>query len=114
MGAPEVWAIAGHRYPDTSFLFGEREILDISGFLALSGLPVTLSRCASYERAVFDLLYHHIERNNRIVPNVQPTDINDVVDFDRIIAWVWEWERSGQLKRGDAMRNWLRAEPWSS
>ncbi|MGM0767093.1 MAG: hypothetical protein ACQEV6_03620 [Pseudomonadota bacterium] len=75
---------------------------------------MTLSRCASYERAVFDLLYHHIEQNNRIVPNVQPTDINDVVDFDRIIAWVWEWERSGQLKRGDAMRNWLRAEPWSS
>lgn len=113
MGAPDVWAIAGHNYPDTSFLFGEREIVDISEFLALSGLPVTLYRCASYERAVFDLLYHHIEQNNRMVPNVQPTDINDVVDFDRIIAWVWEWERSSQLKQGEAMRSWLRVEdPW--
>lgn len=74
---------------------------------------MNLSRCASYKRGVFDLLYHHIEQNNRMVPNVQPTDINDVVDFDRIIAWVWEWERSSQLKQGDAMRSWLKIEdPW--
>ena len=113
MGSPAVWAIAGHNYPDTSFLFGDREIIDISEFLALSGLPVNLSRCASYERAVFDLLYHHIEQNNRVVPNIQPTDINDVVDFDRITAWVWEWERSGQLKQGEVMRSWLKIEdPW--
>lgn len=66
MGSPAFWAIAGHNYPNTSFLFGEREIVDISGFLALSGMPVNLSRCASSERAVFDLLYHHIEQNNRM------------------------------------------------
>lgn len=113
MGSPAVWAIAGHNYPDTSFLFGEREIVDISEFLALSGMPVDLSRCASYERAVFDLLYYHVEQNNRLVPNVQPSDINDVVDFERITAWVWEWERSSQLKRGEAMRDWLKSEdPW--
>lgn len=58
-------------------------------------------------------VYHHIELNNRMVPNVQPTDINDVVDFDRIIAWVWEWERTNQLKQGEAMRRWLKIEdPW--
>lgn len=113
LGSPAVWAIAGQNYPDTSYLFGEREIVNISEFLALSGMPVNLSRCASYERAVFDLLYYHIEQNNRVVPNVQPSDINDVVDFERIVAWVWEWERSSQLKQGEAMRSWLKIEePW--
>lgn len=109
LGPSTVWAIAGQNFPDTSHLFGDREIVDISEFLRLSGMPVNLSRCASYERAVFDLLYYHIEHNNRVVPNVQPSDINDVVDFERIVGWVWEWERSNQLKRGEAMRDWLKS-----
>ena len=113
MGSPDRWAVAGQNFPDTSHLFGDREIVDISEFLALSGMPVNLSRCASYERAVFDLLYRHIEQNNRVVPNVQPTDISDVVDFEHIVAWVCEWERSGQLKCGKAMKSWLKIEdPW--
>ena len=113
IGSPDKWTIAGQNFSSTYCLFGDREIIDISEFLALSGMPVNLSRCASYERAVFDLLYHFIEQNNRVVPNIQPTDINDVVDFDRIIAWVWEWERSGHLKHGEAMRDWLKIEdPW--
>ncbi|WP_225316729.1 MULTISPECIES: hypothetical protein [Marinobacter] len=119
MGSPAVWAIAGQNFPDTSYLFGEREIVEISEFLALSGMPVNLFRCASYERAVFDLLYHYIEQNNRmvpnnrVVPNIQPTDIDDVVDFELITAWVWDWERSGHLEHGAAMRSWLKADdPW--
>lgn len=119
LGSSTVWAIAGQNFPDTSHLFGDREIVDISEFLRLSGMPVDLSRCASYERAVFDLLYHYIEQNNRmvpsnrVVPNIQPTDIDDVVDFGRITAWVRDWERSGQLRRGEAIRDWLKSEdPW--
>lgn len=44
-----------------------------------------------------------------MVPNVQPSDINDVVDFERIVGWVWEFERSNQLKRGEDMRDWLKS-----
>jgi len=110
MGSPAVWAIAGQNFPDTSYLFGEREIVDISEFLALSGMPVNLSRCASYERAVFDLLYYHIEQNSRVVPNVQPSDIDDVVDLDSVQEWVWEWEKAGDLACGSAMRAWLAPE----
>ena len=48
-------------------------------------------------------------------PNVQPSDINDVVNFERILTWVLELERSGQLKRAEAMRGWLTsAEPWTT
>jgi len=113
IGPPDAWTIAGRNYPDTSHLFGDREIVDVSEYLALAGVQTTLSRCASYERAVFDLLYHHLEQNNRPVPNMQPSDLDDVVHFKRIIAWVWEWERSGQLKQGKAMRSWLNIEdPW--
>ena len=84
--------------------------MDISEFLALSGMPVNLSRCASYERAVFDLLYYHIEQNSRVVPNVQPSDIDDVVDLDSVQEWVWEWEKAGDLACGSAMRAWLAPE----
>lgn len=79
-------------------------------------MPADSSRCASYERAVFDLRYHYIEHNNRMVPNnlvmpnIQPTDMDDVVDFEQITAWVLDWKRSGHLA---AMRSWLKAvHPW--
>ena len=51
--------------------------------------------------------------SNEMVPNVQPSDINDIVNFERILTWVLELERSGQVKRAEAMRGWLTsAEPW--
>jgi len=110
IGSPETWTVAGRNYPDTSHLFGDREIVDVSEYLALAGIQATLSRCASYERAVFDLLYHHIELNNRPVPNVQPSDLDDVVDFEVIRGWIREWERAGQLVHGKSMQTWLGLE----
>ncbi|PTB99803.1 hypothetical protein C9993_01450 [Marinobacter sp. Z-F4-2] len=107
IGPPDTWTVAGRNYPDTSHLFGDREIVDVSAYLALAGVQTTLSRCASYERAVFDLLYHHIEQNNRPVPNVQPSDLDDVVNFEGIRAWILEWEGAGRLMNGGAMRAWL-------
>ena len=109
--APDTnWSVAGRNYPDTSNLFGDRELVDVSEYLVLAGIQTTLFRCASYERAVFDLLYHHIEQNNRPVPNVQPSDLDDVVDFEVIQGWIREWERAGRLKQGKAMRSWLNIE----
>ncbi|MEP3561770.1 MAG: hypothetical protein ABJM19_00370 [Marinobacter sp.] len=78
--------VAGRNYPDPSWFFGQRELVDVSGYFSLAGIKTDLILCASYERAVFDLLYHHIDQNNRVIPNVQPSDINDVVDFERIVA----------------------------
>lgn len=79
----------------------------MSAYLALAGVQASLSWCASYERAVFDLLYRNIEQNNRPVPNVQPSDLDDVVNFEVIRAWILEWECDGRLMNGGAMRAWL-------
>jgi len=107
------WTVAGRNFPDTSWHFGQRELVDVSDYFSLAGIKTDLTQCASYERAVFDLLYYHIEQNSRMVPNVQPTDINDVVDFERIVSWILDLIRSGQLKQGEAMRRWLTIEePW--
>ena len=107
------WTLSGRDYPDTSWFFGQRELVNVTEYFALAGIKTDLVLCASYERAIFDLLYRHIEKDNEMVPNVQPSDINDVVNFERILTWVLELERSGQLKRAEAMRGWLTsAEPW--
>jgi hypothetical protein len=107
------WTVAGRNFPHTSWFFGQRELVDVSDYFSLARIKTDLILCASYERATFDLLYHHIEQSNGVVPNVQPTDINDVVDFERIVSWVFELNRSGQLKQGEAMRRWLTIdEPW--
>ncbi|MDN6320991.1 MAG: hypothetical protein L0J77_14630 [Marinobacter sp.] len=82
----------------------------MSELLAKWGLEAPICISASYERAVFDILYSHIELNNQVVPNVQPSDIDDAVDFSRVLGWVSEWERSGRLKRGPAMRAWLETK----
>lgn len=108
LGAPDTWRVAGRNFPDTSVFFGERETVDVSTVLAQLGFQTNLAKCATYERAVFDMLFYHIEQKNQMVPNVQPTDIDDVVDFMRILGWVQEWERKGFLRRGQAMRNWLQ------
>lgn len=71
------WTVAGRSYPDTSWLFGERELVDVSDYFSSVGIKTDLILCASYERAVFDLLHHHIEQNNQVAPNVQPSDIRD-------------------------------------
>ena len=110
IGSPDAWTVAGQNYPDTSHLFGDREIVDVSAYLALAGVQASLSRCASYERAVFDLLYRNIEQNNRPVPNVQPSDLDDVVNFEVIRGWIREWERAGQLTHEEAMLAWLSRE----
>ena len=68
---------------------------------------------ASYERAVFDLLYFYVEKEGRVVPNVQPSDIDDVVDFQIVVDWIKQWEQAGQLQRGQSMRDWLNPKnPW--
>jgi hypothetical protein len=110
-GSPDRWHIAGQHYPDTSSFFGDQELVDLSELLTKWGIKAPIFISASYERAVFDILYNHIELENRVVPNVQPSDIDDAVDFSRVLGWVSEWERrSDRLKRGPAMRAWLETK----
>lgn len=104
------WTVAGRNYPDTSWFFGERELVDVSQYLAQAGLKTRISMCASYERAVFDLLYAHIEQKGKPVPNVQASDIDDVVDLERIKHWVQKADGKGLLRHAPAMMAWLDQE----
>jgi muramidase (phage lysozyme) len=114
IGATNAWSVAGQNYPDTSCFLGEREIIDVSEYLALCGIQTDVTRCASYERAVFDLLHYHIEQKRQVVPNVQSTDIDDVVDFDRVREWIKELEKAGKLAHGQDMQAWLKTgRTWS-
>lgn len=101
------WTVANRNSPDTSWFFERRELVDVSDYFRLAGIHTELVYCASYERAVFDLLFAHIELSGRPVTNVQPTDINDVVDFRRVSEWVLELDQQGRLKNGPAMIAWL-------
>ncbi|KKN81240.1 hypothetical protein LCGC14_0321940 [marine sediment metagenome] len=71
--------------------FGDQELVDLSELLARWGFETPICISASYERAVFGILYDHIELNNQAVPNLLPSDIDDVVGFSRILGWVSEW-----------------------
>lgn len=106
-GSPDVWQIAGKNHPDTSFFFGDQELVDVSETFALWGIDPPICVSASYERAVFDMLYLHIEKEGVMVPNVQSSDIDDVVDFKRILDWISECEKAGLLRQVSAMRSWL-------
>jgi hypothetical protein len=108
IGTPDAWSVAGQNYPNTSCLLGEQEIIDVSEHLAFCGIQTDVTRCASYERAVFDLLFYHIEQKRKDVPNVQSTDIDDVVDFDRVREWIKELEKAGKLEHGQDMQAWLK------
>lgn len=101
------WNVGGKNWSDTSWFFGSTELVDVSEYLLLAEIETDLTLCASYERAVFDLLYRCIEKKGVPVPNVQPTDIDDVVSFNQVEQWVIDLERAGKLIHGRTMRAWL-------
>ncbi len=83
------WRIAGLNYSMTEHILGDTDIHDVSEFLRKNGIenpPTNLS--AGYERAVFDMLYHNIVVNQRVVPNIQWKDIDDAVDRDVVVEWI--------------------------
>lgn len=73
---------------DTTRLLGHTGVYDATEELRrhVSDIPDgTLA--ASYERAVFDLLYHYAVKNVP-VPNIQAKDIDHEVDFDLVRQWI--------------------------
>jgi len=91
-------------------VFRDRELVDVSAYFAQVDIKTELTLCARYERAVFEMLLEHIEQQNQPLPNVQPSDIDEVVKFDRIRGWVNELESAGQLIRGAKIQAWLILE----
>lgn len=85
---PKGWQVAGMNLVGASALLGTSGLWDATEPLRALGLPVEKVWCAHYERAVFDLLYHFCEVRSAPVPNVQVSDIDDVVDIEKVSEWV--------------------------
>lgn len=92
----------------TEDLLGEKGLYDATDVLRRY-VPETPAGtlAASYERAVFDLLYHFLFVKKKPVPNVQAKDIDDAVD----LALVADWIESAALPQDqtDTMLRWLQA-----
>lgn len=102
---PKRWSWSGKHLSSTAHLLGMIGVYDATEALR-SFVPSTPdgTLAATYERAVFDLIYHFTQLDKPI-PNVQAKDIDDAVDFDKIITWI----RSVDMpqRQQDEMIAWL-------
>lgn len=104
------WRVAGRNISSTEHILGQKQVRDIQGLLSKHGIAGSVTHyAAGYERAVFDLVYHHITHNTRVV-GVQMSDIDDVVDFQLVIHWTKESQKLGLLKTetSEIMLSWLQ------
>lgn len=103
------WSISGVNFSSTSWLLGVEGLVRANEPLERAGLSFDFDiYTASYERAVFDLLYEFCVVRDVTVPNVQATDIDDVVNFQKIMEWI---DRSGPFLEHDQiekMKRWLK------
>lgn len=88
IGNPNTWRIAGKNLTNTGYLLGVTGLRDATGIIALYGIHLPRIWAASPERAVFDLLVHFCEVKGQSVPNIQVSDLDDVVDMERVQTWI--------------------------
>lgn len=110
---PSTWQIAGRDLQAAPFM-GEHGVVDAAA--ALEVLGVDLGQLpgaqgifvATHERAVFDLLYHWIfVQHLDYVPNLQAHDLDGVVDFDQVRAWIDARQAAIGEAAAEKMRAWL-------
>ena len=100
------WSWAGVQLTSTDHLLGNQGLHDATKILrryAPNTPAGTLA--ASYERAVFDLLYQAAV-TGKPVPNIQAKDIDDAVDFELVKHWICSIGLPEQQKA--AMLAWFR------
>jgi len=85
---PKNWRVAGKHLTHTGELIGVIGLWNATKAISLYGVTVPCMWAASPERAVFDLLIHHCEIKRKAVPNIQASDIDDVVDLEQVINWI--------------------------
>lgn len=107
LGVPQHWHIAGAKITGAVELLGAIGLWDATEAIAQYGVRVEQLWAASHERAMFDLLYHYCELNGKPVPNVQATDIDDVVDLGQIFSWIQQLDSFLTTKGKERMHTWL-------
>ncbi|PVY76870.1 hypothetical protein C8D92_104101 [Tamilnaduibacter salinus] len=101
------WQIAGRDLSSTNHLLGALGIFDGSHMLRFAGIDVPTVWVANHERALFDYLHHFLEIKRTQVPNIQLSDIDDVVDVRQTADWVELCSGFLSPEGRSAMRGWL-------
>ncbi|TVP60584.1 MAG: XRE family transcriptional regulator [Halomonadaceae bacterium] len=112
LGNPKSWRIAGKHLTHTGHLIGVVDLWDATTAIARYGVTVPRLWVASPERAVFDLLIDHCEIKGKTVPNVQASDVDDVVSLSRVAQWVDMCEPFLSQKGIASIREWIEGGDW--
>lgn len=94
----KAWLWAGIQVKSTNHLLGALGLYDATDNLRPFAPDIPEGTvAASYERALFDHLYHCLTVQNGVVTNVQPQDIDDAVDYALVMTLVDEANLSTRL-----------------
>ncbi len=104
---PSRWQIAGAGIDGASHLLGARDLWDATEEITSLGVTVPRIWSATHERALFDLMYHFFEVRQKPMPNIQVSDIDDVVDMDKVQQWVKDFRPFLSSTGASTMLQWL-------
>lgn len=104
---PRTWRIAGSNLTNTSSLIGVTGLWDATTMIARYGVHLPRIWAASPERAVFDLLVHHGEIKRKPIPNVQVSDVDDVISIERVREWIAQCKPFLSENGSQIMLAWL-------
>tara|TARA_R110001599_G_scaffold89364_3_gene236549 strand:- start:4752 stop:5420 length:669 start_codon:yes stop_codon:yes gene_type:complete len=104
---PSRWQIAGAGINGASHLLGAHELWDATEEIKSLGVKVARIWSATHERALFDLMYHFFEVRQKPMPNIQVSDIDDVVDMGKVQQWVKDFRPFLSSKGASTMLKWI-------
>jgi hypothetical protein len=104
---PSSWRIAGKHTAHTGALLGVAGLWNATATIAQYGVVAPCIWAANPERAVFDLLIDSCEIRQCRVPNVQVTDIDDVVNLEQVREWVAQCEPFLSDAARERIEDWL-------
>jgi transcriptional regulator with XRE-family HTH domain len=104
---PSRWQIAGAGIDDASHLLGAQELWDATDEITSLGVRVARIWSATHERALFDLMHHFFEVRQKPMPNIQVSDIDDVVDMGKVQQWVKDFRPFLSSAGANTMLKWL-------
>ena len=105
---PESWQIAGVDIVGAGELLGVTGLWDATRTLEDLGIEVGRIWAASHERAVFDLMYHYCEHKSKPIPNIQASDIDDIVDLNQVVSWIQQCTNFLSPEGVERMHHWLQ------
>lgn len=104
---PKSWRIAGKNLSSTNGFLGVAGLWDATEMLRRYGVEVPRIWAATPERAVFDLLIHHCEVKGKVVPNIQASDVDDVVNLMKVSEWLEQCEAFLSVRGKKKIMTWM-------